>query len=240
MNYRKESFGFSFSNPRHKSQPQEQWVQHSFHNFLVSGITLSSKRSFIPQSTEPFLVVLNQFRRISQTWGICCPSALQHFPNQSQRHSLFYRCHAVSAVCQWKWKSLQEGRTVQVPVMHIWAHRVFDWVPDFCTRYNWIILCKAAATGVKDHLTLFWEQNLNKTYRSMVFLYPHENPLPMLPRMPWLLSGSNGKIWSILSPHSPCSRTGPESPWCSQWCLLQCLSDTEWPNLLWLLRTERN
>lgn len=65
--------------------------------------------------------------------------------------------------------------------MHTRAHDVFHWVQQgttgsFCARQ--------AATGVRDHLALLWEQNLNKTYGSVVFLCPHENPLPMLPGMP--------------------------------------------------------
>lgn len=71
----------------------------------------------------------------------------------------------------------------------------------------------------------------------MVFLYPLGNALPMLPGMPWLLSGKQQKIWSLLSPS-----LSQQHNWARiipQRCLPQCLTDTQWPHLLWLLRTEK-
>lgn len=187
VSYRKESFGFSSSNPKHKSQPQEQWLQHLFHNFLISNITLSSKRLYstehwiLPSGAVPVQKNVSDLRNL-----LSILSTAVHFPAQSQI-SLTGAMQSLPCV-RWKWKSLKrEGQfrclnTAEL-ILCLTGCQIFAQATTetFCARQ--------AATGVKDHLTLSWEQNLNKTQRSMVFLYPSANPLPMLPRMPWLLSG---------------------------------------------------
>lgn len=133
VNYKKISFGFSCSNPRYKSQPQEWWIQHPFQpcwflgsielkNFLFHRIMNPSK--WCCTGSEESLKAERSINcHLSSSAFSKCIKCQRHSPYTSTMQSLQH-------IAQ-KWGSLQEWKTVQTSIMYIWAHYMFDWLAAF-------------------------------------------------------------------------------------------------------------
>lgn len=131
MNYKHESFGFSCTNPKYKSQPLEWWIQHPFHTVLISGLHWAQK-VLIPQNNESFSVVLHWSEESLKAER----STSQHPSNQrifqeSQRRRLWYKPRAICAVYCTKMKESSTGKdSSDVCNAHLssWGILLVGWI----------------------------------------------------------------------------------------------------------------